>query len=148
LVSECDNTNAFTPTTCSYERKIGIGYSTTTRSPGPGTGALPNNHERTVLESIGFSLGIEAQVLSQKFQFETGTSDKTGYEWGSSKTDTWNHETSTRVTFDVPPGVKASMVQVVGACGLYLVRTSKFQRIDTVGLDVMDTNTISPPMTS
>jgi len=129
LVAECDNTNAFTPTTCTYERKIGLGYSATQQNPT----ASSHGQEKSLLDTLGFSIGLEAKVLSKKFQFETGIGEKTGYDWGSSKTDTWNHESTTKVSFEVPPGVRSSMVQVVGACGNYLVRTAKFQRIDVLG---------------
>jgi len=125
LVAECDNTNAFTPTTCTYERRIGLGYSATQQNPN-------SAQEKVVLDSVGFSIGMEAAILSKKFQLEKGI-QKTGYDWRSSQIDTWNHESTTKVSFEVPPGVRSSMIQVVGACGNYLVRTAKFQRVDMLG---------------
>lgn len=138
LVSECDNTNAFTPTTCTYERKVGLGYAVNDEQE---TGREKNNVQRTILEDVGWTLGIEAKLLAHRFQFETGPSrssnSRTGFPWSSpqlarSSSNLWNHEISTKVAFDVPPGVKTRIIQVVGTCGMYLVRTSKFQRLDSI----------------
>jgi len=134
VVAECDNTNAFTPTTCTYERKIGMDYTDTQLIPSI------NPQEKSILASIGFSLDLAAQIVSRKFKFGSGLGKQTGYNWASSRISIWSQESTTTVSFDVPPGIRSSMVQVVGSCGNSLVRTAKFQRIDKLGEPLRNIN--------
>jgi hypothetical protein len=123
LVIECDNTEAVSPTTCSYKRKVGISHSTT-ESEG-------QSHLATVYQEVGFSLNAATSVLNANFKYTLGQSTSTGFDWATSTTEMWSVETETSVSFDVPPKVKTQLLQTLGHCGIYTVRATRLKRVDT-----------------
>jgi len=125
LLIECDNIEAVTPTTCSYERKVGISHSNTESE---------SHYQLTeIYQDIGFSLSAAPSVLSINFQYNLGMSETTGHNWTTTNTEIWSVETTTSVSFDVPPGVKTQLFQTVGKCGIYDVKATRVKRIDTEG---------------
>jgi len=123
LVIECDNMEAVSPTTCSYSRKVGISHSTT-ESEG-------QSHLSQVYQEVGFSLSAATSVLNANFKYTLGQSTTTGFDWISSTTEMWSVETTTTVSFDVPPKVKTQLLQTLGHCGIYTVRATRLKRVDT-----------------
>ena len=123
LIIECDNIDAVTPTTCSYARKVGISHSTT-QSEG-------HYEQSEVYTEIGFSLEGAVSVLSVEFGATLGLSTTTGHDWTLSNSEIWSVETTTSVSFDVPPGVKTQLLQTLGNCGIYNVRATRVKRVDT-----------------
>lgn len=114
---------AVTPTTCTYERKVGISHSTTQSESHYELGEIYSN--------IGFSLVHAIPGLNINFGFNLGTSHKTGHNWTMTNSEVWNVETKTTVSFDVPPKVSTQLLQTVGNCGIYNVATQRVKRIDT-----------------
>ena len=68
--------------------------------------------------------------LSRNFGSNLGQSSSTGYNWGSSNSDSWNDETEYQVAFQVAPGVRTKLEQIVGTCGFMEVRTNQVRRTD------------------
>ena len=60
-------------------------------------------------------------------------SSETGYDWSSSNTEVWSAETTTSVSFEVPPGISTQLLQTVGTCDFYLAKATRVKRIDTEG---------------
>ena len=123
LIIECDNTEATTPTTCSYERKVGVSHSTTESEE--------HYEQSEIYKEIGFSLTGAISLLSFNFGTHLAESTVTGYNWSQSNTEMWSVETTTRVSFDVPPGVTTKLLQTIGNCGFYNAKTTRVKRIDT-----------------
>jgi len=133
LLIECDNTQAVTPTTCSYERKVGISHSRTESE---------THYDVTEMyQSVGFGLDAAPSVLSLNFEYNLAWSEITGYNWTVSNTEVWSVETITKVQFDVPPKVSSQLLQTLGTCGIYNVRATRIKRIDTQAETLMQTVT-------
>jgi len=123
LLIECDNMEAVTPTTCTYERKIGITYSRTQSE---------TDYELTeIYHDLGFSLKAAISPLSFNFDYNLSMSEITGHNWTVTNSEIWNEETKTTVSFDVPPKVSTQLLQTVGKCAIYSVGTQRVKRIDT-----------------
>jgi hypothetical protein len=133
LLIECDNIEATSPTTCYYERKIGISHSTT-ESEG-------HYEQSEIYKEIGFSLNGAISALSLNFETKLGQSTVTGNDWTLTNTEVWNVETTTSVSFDVPPGIRTQLLQTVGNCGIYNVKATRVKRIDTEGKSLTQTVT-------
>jgi len=123
LVIECDNTEAVTPTTCYYERKVGVSTSTTESEGG--------YYRSEIYHSLGFNLAAAISPLNLNFRYNLGISQGTGYDWSVSNTEIWSSETTTSVSFDVPSGIKTQLLQTVGKCDFYAAKATRVKRIDT-----------------
>jgi len=128
LIIECDNKEAVSPTTCYYERKVGVSSSNT----------ISEGHSRRsrIYRSIGFDIGSAISILAANFQYNLGHSVETDHDWTVSNTETWSEETTQGVSFDVPAGVKSQLFQTRGACDFYSVKTMRVKRVDTDGNNV------------
>ncbi|CAL8126766.1 unnamed protein product [Orchesella dallaii] len=111
LLIECDNVEALTPTTCQYVRKVGISHSAA-YSEG-------YSHLVSTYTQVGFTLDQALSALGINFGLNLGFNSSTGYDWTASTSDVWSVETTTSVTFDVPPGVRTQLFQTMGKCGIY-----------------------------
>lgn len=125
LIIECDNTEAVSGTTCYYERKVGVSHSITESEGG--------YREYEVYQNIGFNLLDALSALNFNFKYNLGMSYGTGYNWTTSTSEIWSSETTTGVSFEVPPGIKTQLLQTVGNCGIYNAKATRVKRIDTDG---------------
>ena len=123
LIIECDNIDALSATTCSYERKVGISHSTT-ESEG-------HYEQSEIYKEIGFSLNGAISMLSMNFKVNLAQSTTTGHDWTLTNSEVWGVETTTSVSFDVPPLVKTQLLQTMGSCGIYNVKATRVKRVDT-----------------
>jgi len=123
LLIECDNMEATTPTTCTYQRKIGLAVTRTQQE---------SYYELSELYlNLGFDLNGAIPVLNYNFEFNLAYSEITGHNWTVTNSEVWSEETTTTVSFDVPPKVSTQLLQTVGKCGIYAVSTQRVKRIDT-----------------
>jgi hypothetical protein len=123
LIIECDNLEAISPTTCTYQKKIGTSNYTSSSE----------NHWDIVetYTNLGFSLGAIAGPLLANFHTNLNISSSTGYDWTTSSSDSWSEEVTTTVSFEVPPKVKSQLFQILGNCGIYGAKASRFKKVDT-----------------
>ncbi|ODM94352.1 Vitelline membrane outer layer protein 1 [Orchesella cincta] len=125
LLIECDNIDALTETTCQYTRKVGISHSV---AYSEGYSHLVNTYVQ-----VGFTLDQSLSALGINFGANLGRNSTTGYDWTASTSDVWSVETTTSITFNVPPGNRTQIYQTMGRCGIYTVRATRFRRVDTNG---------------
>lgn len=123
LLIECDNIEAVSPTTCEYKRKVGVSHST---AYSEGYSYLVQSYVQ-----LGFGLDEALSTLGINFRLNMGANSTTGYDWASSASETWSVETTTTVTFDVPPGIRTQLFQTLGKCGIYSARATRVRRVDT-----------------
>jgi len=123
LLLECDNTQAVSETSCTYERKIGATYWNQMSASEWLTYDL--------YAYIGYSFPGVLDSLAGNFQAHLGQSLSTGYNWTSSSGEVWKEETSVTVSISVPPGVRTRLFQTYGTCDFYAVRANVFKRVDT-----------------
>ncbi|ODM90918.1 Vitelline membrane outer layer protein 1 [Orchesella cincta] len=125
LLIECDNIDALTETTCQYTRKVGISHSAA-YSEG-------YSHLVSTYVQVGFTLDQALSALGINFGTNLGRNSTTGYDWTASTSDVWSVETTTSISFNVPPGVRTQLFQTMGKCGIYTVRATRVRRVDTEG---------------
>lgn len=120
LLIECDNLEATTPTKCEYKRKVGVAHS---YSFSEGMTQLISSYTQ-----LGFTI---PEALAQLgFNFKTNINTTTGYDWEASTSEVWSEETTTTISFDVPPGYRTQLSQTYGNCGIYAVRAPRVKRVD------------------
>lgn len=123
LLIECDNLEAVSPTTCEYKRKVGVSHSN----------AFSEGYSQLVSSyvQLGFNLPEALTGLGINFGANLGANSTTGYDWASSASETWAVETTTTISFDVPPGIRTKLYQTLGKCGIYSARATRVRRVDT-----------------
>lgn len=112
VVKECDNSHGVTDLSCNYQKRTGIGYAKS--APKSATVTYHN---------LGFDLGTVGNML-MKHPYSAQSFLPSNFE-------VTLEETVHSLTFTVLPGYKTEIMQVVGTCGIYSIRTPKFIRSDT-----------------
>ncbi|CAG7830064.1 unnamed protein product, partial [Allacma fusca] len=93
----------------------------TSRGKSEETGGRNSNTETSgkdtsVGGNAGLSFGGLSAGVSGSFATSVGTSKTTGYNWGSTSSDTFNKGTSHSYTFECPAFKICKVTQVVGYC--------------------------------
>jgi len=120
VVKECDNTHGVTNLDCNYQKKVGIGYS-----------RIASKADTETYNNLGFDFGSIGSMLVSNFGSSGTSASGSKNIWSSSSFEIKSEETVHGLTFSVPPGYKTELIQVVGTCGIYSIRTPKFIRSDT-----------------
>jgi hypothetical protein len=123
-VLECDNTNGTTPLLCTYEKVRGVSTSSTASE-----GQL---HEYSVIQDLGFTSSLLYNGLSLNFRYNLSTSSSTGYHWAAETSETFQEKMTTSAQFQVPGGMRSTLSQAVGSCGLFNAYTNYFMKRDQV----------------
>ena len=123
LLLECDNLEATSDTSCTYERKIGASR---------GNKVSESNYvQAEIYSNIGFTLPGALIDLPVNFAANLNLSVATGYNWTSTSSETWKKETAVTIAISVPPKTRTTLYQVFGKCDFYQVRASMFKRVDS-----------------
>ena len=123
LLLECDNTEAVSDTSCTYERKIGASHWNMVSES--------NYLLYEMYSHIGFTLPGALANLPGNFGAQLGQSLVTEYNWTSSAGEVWKEETTVTVGISVPPGIRTKLYQTYGKCDFYAVRANLFKRVDS-----------------
>ena len=106
LVIRCDNRNGDAILRCSHTKTIGVSLNS----------EFKEYYSETQTDYQNLQLIFMKMELSQT----------TGFNWGLASSSIYDKETSTSVQIEVPPGAVTDVMEVVGFCGAYTIRTSDY----------------------
>jgi len=125
-VISCDNRKNTDPTatyTCEYGLATGVEMEESSSASEFVSGSQST--------SVGIEAGLSFAGLSANFQKNVGTSSTTGESWSKETSSIFNQMTEITAKFNIPPGYKSTLEQVVGTCGSLTVRPNVFRKVDT-----------------
>jgi len=116
-----------TDTKCSYYEKIGATMDRMEEM----TGSEMRSMEKVASVSVGGGVSFLGFGLKTEFTAGIGMSSSTGLDWSQESSAAFDKAKEVRVEFDIPAKTKTIIYQIVGTCGIFEVRTSRFFRSDT-----------------
>ncbi|CAG7816125.1 unnamed protein product, partial [Allacma fusca] len=106
----------FTPVSHTVTYNVGTSSSKGTQKGKSESSGQTSNSQSTIGANVGINIPFLSLGGQASFTNSLGTSKETGFNWGSTSSDTFNKDTSHNYNFQCPAFKICKVTQVVGYC--------------------------------